>query len=383
MRKGQSVRSISTQVASTTARALAVALALHASGAAASEIVVTVAGPSSGPHSDRTAQMLAGARRAAADINAKGGIKTATITIELSDDGCTAEQAKAAATTLAARKPDLVIGHPCAAAANAAAKIYAGTQTLFIATGTRHGGFQRGASGTTIFRISGRDSAQGAEAASLLAQRFAGATIAVVHDRTRASKTLADDALAELKKRGAPEPITATVIGGDKDFPVLTAKIKSAAAIFYAGYPLEAGMLYAQLRKAGSAAAFLMSDSAGTEEFTDTFGSGAEGVLVMRPRFALRTNRDNRGTASSVETEIANADQALAAAAVAAYAAAANLADAVNAESVSRELAARPYETADGTVAFDKNGEAVRPSYDIDTWTGSTWERAEIATRNP
>ena len=384
MRKGRSVRSISTQVAATSARALAVVLACYTSGAAASEIVVTVAGPSSGPHSDRTAQMLVGARRAAADINATGGIKGVSIAIEAADDGCAAEPAKAAAIAISARKPDLIIGHPCAAAANAAAKIYNGQQTLFIATGSRHGSFQRSESGATIFRLSGRDSAQGGEAARYLAERFPGGAIAVVHDRTSASIHLADSAIAELKKRGAPEPITATVIGGDKDFPVLTAKIKSAAAIFYAGYPLEAGMLYAQLRKAGSIAAFLMSDSSGTDEFTDTFGARGQGVLVMRPRFGLQRNRDTgKAASSSVETEITNADSTLAAAAIAAYAAAANRADALNPASVARELAARSYETASGTVAFDKKGEALRPSYDVYRWTGSTWEGADIAPRNP
>lgn len=396
MRKGQSVRSISTHTKGgylsaagrigvstlTVALALSIACTLPFGTAAANEIVVTVAGPASGPHSDRTVQMLSGARRAAADINAKGGIKGATVTIDTADDSCAAEPAKSTATALSLRKVDLVIGHPCAAAANAAAKIYGEAQTLFIATGTRHRAFQRGSS-TTIFRLSGRDGREGVEAALYLVERFKGQKIAVVHDRTSASIQLAEDAIEALLKGGASAPITGTVVGGDKDFPLLTAKIKSAAAIFYAGYPLEAGMLYAQLRATGSTAAFLMSNSNGTDEFTETFGERAEGVLIMRPRFGLQRIGNTDNGAPVVEAEIANADQALAAAAVAAYAAAANFADSINPVPVARELSARSYTTVNGIVGFDATGEAQRASYDVFEWTGKAWDGADIAPLKP
>lgn len=361
----------------------AATIAPYSGSAYASEITITVAGPASGPHSDRTQQMLAGARRAASVVNANGGIKGATVKIDTADDGCSAEMAKATATALTIRKTDLVIGHPCASAANAAADIYANAQTVFIATGTRHRGLRRGASDTTTFRISGRDDVQGDEAARYLVENFKGETIAVVHDRTRASTQIADDVTAALQGAGAKPPISGTVVGGDKDFPLLTAKIKSAAAIFYAGYPLEAGMLYTQLRQAGSAAVFLMSDSGGTDEFTATFANRAEGVLIMRPRFSLNDETVKPTASASIEGRIANADETLAAAAVAAYAAAANSADSVNAPAVAHELSARAYNTADGVVAFDAKGDARRPSYDIYKWTGAAWIGAEIRPNNP
>ncbi|MBR2536786.1 MAG: branched-chain amino acid ABC transporter substrate-binding protein [Hyphomicrobium sp.] len=382
MRKLRSVRSISTQAGLRAGRGIALAMALCSSGAAASEIVITVAGPVSGPHSGRTAQMLAGARLAADAVNAHGGIKGATLRIASADDGCAAETAKSAATALVARKTDLVIGHPCAAAADAAANIYATAETLFIATGTRHSALQSGPQASTIFRLSGRDNQQGVEAANFLADHFGGQAIAIVHDRTQASKKLSDVAEETLKKRGASAPIISTVIGGDKDFPILTGKIKSVAAVFYAGYPLEAGMLFTQLRRAGSTAAFLMSESGGTTEFTETFGAGAEGLLVMRPRFALQPAKgaaENGDSAPSPDAQITDADHALAAAAVAVYASAANAADAVNPGRVAHELASRTHATAHGTVAFDTNGNAVRPSYDIFKWTGKLWDGPNTA----
>lgn len=358
----------------------AVALAT-ASHSAIADIVITVAGPASGPQSDRTQSMLAGARAAAEAVNGKGGIKGALIRIDSADDGCEIDKTKATAATLALQKVDLVIGHPCAASANAAAKAYAETNTLFIAVGSRHHDFERPDTATTIFRLSGRDDAQGAEAAQALAQRFPGKTLAIVHDRTSASIAIAEDATAALKKLGAPAPIAATAIGGDKDFPVLTAKIKPAAAVFYIGYPLEAGMLFAQWRKAGGTGDFLMSASAGTDEFEQTFGASAAGISVLRPRFGL--NSDSADETRGVETRINAADNALANAAVTAFAAAANTAESANTADVSRELAARAYATANGVIKFDSTGNADRPSYDIYKWTGETWLGASTSPPGP
>lgn len=359
----------------------AMALVTASDGAHAGEIVITVAGPASGPQSDRTQSMLTGARAAADAVNRNGGIKGALVRIDSADDGCAIDKTKATAATLARQKADLVIGHPCAASANAAAKAYAETNTLFIAIGSRHHTFERTKTATTIFRLSGRDDDQGAEAAQELARRYQGKTLAIIHDRTSASIEIADDAAAALKKLGAPAPITATAIGGDKDFPMLTAKIKPAAAVFYIGYPLEAGMLFAQWRKAGGTGDFLMSASAGTDEFEQTFGASAAGISVLRPRFGLTPESadDTRG----VETRINAAGSALANAAVAAYAAAANTAESVNTGEVARELAARAYATANGVVKFDSTGNADRPSYDIYKWTGETWLGAKTSPPDP
>ena len=325
--------------------------------------------------------MLAGARSAAEAINRNGGAKGALLRIDSADDGCNVEKTKATAATLALQKVDLVIGHPCAASANAAAKAYAETNTLFIAVGSRHHDFERANTATTIFRLSGRDGAQGAEAAQYLAHRVNGQKIAIVHDRTSASIKIAEDAIAELKRIGAPAPITATAIGGDKDFPVLTAKIKSAAAVLYAGYPLEAGMLFAQWRKAGGTGDFLMSANAGTDEFEQTFGASAAGISVLRPRFGL--NPDSANGTRGVETRINTADGALANAAVTAFAAAGNTAESAKTADVARELAARAYATAQGAVKFDSTGNADRPSYDIYKWTGETWLGASTSPPGP
>ncbi len=345
---------------------------LPASRAVAAEIAVTVAGPATGRQASRTQAMLAGARQAADAINAASGIKGERVRVDFAEDGCDAATAKAQAEALTRKKVDLVLGHPCGSAGAAAAAVYSEMGTMFISTASRQPWAKRPQKAATVFRLSGRDDQQGVEAAQFLASRFKGRAIAIVHDRTRAQRAIAEAAAGTLIRLGAGPPIIATLIGGDKDFPLLTAKIKSADAIFFAGYPLEAGMLYSQLRKAGSSPAFLMSESNGTIEFTDTFGSHVGGTFVMRPRFALTEDDSSR----DAETRILLADETLASAAVAAFAAAANAADSVNPEVIARELAARGYITPHGIVRFDVTGAAERPSYDVYSWTGKNWERA-------
>lgn len=339
--------------------------------AAAAEIVVSVAGPASGRQAARAQAILKGAREAADAINAQSGIKGERLRVDFADDACAATTAKALAADLARKKVDLVLGHPCGSAGAAAAAVYGETGTLFIATASRHPPAGSRRAGATVFNLAGRDDRQGAEAAAFLADHYRGRAIAIVHDRTREQQELANAATDALVRLGAATPITAGLIGGDMDFPLLTAKIKAADAVFFAGYPLEAGMLYGQLRKAGSNPAFLMSASNGTIELINTFGDDVRGTFVMRPRFSL----DGDDNARDIDARLLAADETQAYAAVTAFAAAANLADSLNPGVIARELAARAYSTPHGSVHFNATGDSERPSFDVFMWTGVKWER--------
>ncbi len=149
---------------------------------ASAEIAIAIAGPATGREAPRAAAALAGARRAAANINAKGGINGEQIAVIAADDGCDAARAGALAAELSQQKVALVLGHPCTAAALAAAKVYGEKNVLFIATSTRHKALTTPRAGATIFRLAGRDDKQGEEAGRYLADAFKGKSIAAVHD---------------------------------------------------------------------------------------------------------------------------------------------------------------------------------------------------------
>ena len=115
--------------------------------------------------------------------------------------------------------------------------------------------------------------------------------IAVVHDRTLYAKTIAETAIAALKAV-KKEPITATIVGGDKEYRRLVAKIKGAGAVLFAGFPLEAGFIFSALTNAKSEAAVVASESVATGEFTSSFPAEAK-----RARIMLATHADSRAAA--------------------------------------------------------------------------------------
>ncbi len=276
---------------------------------AAAETLIAIAGSKTGPHAERTRAIEQGARRAAETLNVSAG---SDFVIETIDDGCDDAKAAGVARALVAKNVALVLGHPCANAAIAAADIYGKSETVFIATATRYPGLTDKRAGPAIFRLAGRDGKQGAAAARYIAETFRGATIAVVHDRTLYARTIAEQALETLKAAKV-ETISATIIGGDKEYARLVAKIKGAAAVFYAGFPLEAGFILQALRGAGSDARFIVTDSVATVEFTQSFAAKAKGVMALLPHMA-RTD--------VVAGPVLNADATLAHAAVEAYASA-------------------------------------------------------------
>jgi ABC-type branched-subunit amino acid transport system substrate-binding protein len=202
--------------------------------------------------------------------------------VTLKDDGCDAAKAETVAKEIVAEKFDLVLGHPCPKAALAAAKVYGAAGIAYIATETRHPDLTAKRAGPSIFRLSGRDDAQGLDAARYLAAARGGKPIAIVHDRTQYAKAIAEQAAAALKEKKI-ETVTATIVAGDKEYGKLVAKIKDAGAVFFAGFPLEAGFILQELRAAGSNAPFLATESVGTDEFVATFPDAAQQAFVLRP----------------------------------------------------------------------------------------------------
>jgi branched-chain amino acid transport system substrate-binding protein len=246
-------------------------------GVQANEGGVVVAGPASGRHAEAMPAMLAGVRQAAgpqADI--RGG-----------DDGCDAARAEGAARLIVATKPDLVLGHPCPAAAIAAARVYAAAGVLFIALGVRHPDLTAKRAGPTIFRLAGRDDRQGASAAMELLRLSPTGRVAIVQDRTAYARSLTSAVVAVFAERGLPAPAVVPIVAGRRDYDSELAKLKSAPpeAILFAGYPAEAAVVLSGLRKAGFGSAVIASDANATDEFARAAAGGAGArpgeVMVM------------------------------------------------------------------------------------------------------
>ncbi len=233
---------------------------------------IVVAGPATGRHAGTLVAMAAGARRA---------IAGRAIRMTEVDDGCEAGRAEGAARVIVADKPDLVIGHPCPAAAVAAAKVYAAAGVLFIALGVRHPDLTDKRAGPTIFRLAGRDDRQGQAAAAELLSLAPQGKIAIVQDRTAYARSLTAAVTGELALRKSPPPAVIPIVAGRRDYDAELQKLKGARpeAIFFAGYPSEASVVLRSLRKAGITATLIASDANATDEF----GTAAASVDPSTP----------------------------------------------------------------------------------------------------
>ncbi len=270
---------------------MAIAAGLAAGGEAlGAEAVIVVVGPTKGFASERTAAMATAVAARIADINANGGVLGERLRLERTDDGCGTESAAAVASQLASLKPAAVLGHPCAGASVAAAGVYAKSGVLYLALASRYPPLTAPRIGPMIFRLSGREDRQGDAAGRYLAKHFPAGKIAIVHDGARINRTLADDVARSLTdltpRRIAPgqtfeRPLRLEIPTKRKDYSATALALKSADAIVFAGFPMEAGLLLKALRQSGSAAQFLITDTARTSLFTDTFAEGAIGVKAI------------------------------------------------------------------------------------------------------
>ncbi len=221
---------------------------------------IVVAGPAAGRHAETLPAMAAGARSRAAGT----GVEITEV-----DDGCDAGRAEGAARLIAAMKPDLVIGHPCPAAAIAAARVYAEAKVLFVALGVRHPDLTEKRAGATVFRLAGRDDRQGPAAAEALTALAPMGRIAIVQDRTAYARGLTATITASLTARKLPLPVVVPIVAGRRDYDAELGKLKPVPpeAVFFAGYPAEAAVVLRGLRKAGVTAPLIASDANATDDF--------------------------------------------------------------------------------------------------------------------
>lgn len=342
-------------------------VALAASAAVAQvPIKIAVVGPPDGQQGQTTRAIESGTQAAVATLaqSSSGSNPPVMYAITVKDDGCDAAKAETVAKEIVSENFDLVLGHPCAKAALAAAKIYASAGVTFIATQTRHPDLTAKRAGPSIFRLSGRDDAQGLDAARYLTQAHGARPIAIVHDRTLYAKTIAEQAEAALKAQ-KQIIVPATIIAGDKDYAKLIAKIKDAGAVFFAGFPMEAGFILQQLRAAGSTAPFLAAESVATEEFTSTFGGIAKDVYVLRAT-EVTTPSERAMLAVNIFSAIARRH------------AFGPAKDAAGQRALVNASLANYRDPAFGLQdGFDTAGNARLNSYDLLRWDGTLWQRQQ------
>ncbi len=350
--------------------------ALLASPSAA-EIAIGVAVPATARQATLADDVARGVSAAVDRLNEAGGLLGERVKIISVDDGCDGPHAKAAAETLALSKPVAVFGHPCAAAAIAAAPVYAAAQIPFFAIGVRHPALTDKRAGPYVFRFAGRDDRQGIAAATALLAAAPGKKIAIVQDRTAYARSVLKDTTDHLAKAGVtPSPVL-PIVAGKRDYPNEIGKLLEVKpeAVLFAGYPSEAVVLLRSMRKAGLTTVVIGSDALATPEFAETVSAADQAsnrVQVLSPQagatLSSTTGADKPDPAATHFTVQARA-------ALEVWAAAVSKEHSLLPEAVARSLTGPPLgPTAAGEVSFDEKGDVRMPSFIAAVLVAGRWQ---------
>ena len=265
------------------AHSLMLGLGVAYAHCACAQVKLGVGGPITGGSATFGAQLKNGVEQAIADINAKGGIVGQTIQSPppIGDDRADPKEGVSVANKFVGDGVKYVIGHFNSGVTIPASDVYQENGILEITpAATNPKVTDRGM--WNIFRTCGRDDQQGVVAGAIVAERFKGKRVAVVHDKTTYGQGLADETRKTMNAKGLKEVLYEGVNVGEKDYSALVSKIKAARAdlVYWGGLHDTGGVILRQLRDQGVKAPFMGGDGIADDEFASIAGPGAEGTLM-------------------------------------------------------------------------------------------------------
>jgi branched-chain amino acid transport system substrate-binding protein len=222
-----------------------------------------------------------------------------------------------------------------------------------------------------VFRVCGRDDAQGIFAADYVVDNNVGSKIAVIHDKTPYGKGLADEFKKQLNARGVTETMYEAITAGDKDFTALITKMKNAGVdlIYLGGYHTEAGLIARQAKEQGIDATMMSGDALVTDEYWAITGDTGQGTLMTFSPDP-RKNEAAAPVVAAFEAEGYDPEgyTLYTYAAIQAWAQAVDKAGATDIDAVVEQLHGNQFETVLGPVAFDDKGDVEGAAYVMYEW---------------
>ena len=347
------------------------------SGSAWADIVIATAGPMTGQYASFGEQMKAGAEQAVEDINAAGGVNGEKLVLEVGDDACDPKQAVAVANQFAASNVVFVAGHFCSGSSIPASAVYNEEQIIQISPASTNPTFTDERPGPGIYRVCGRDDQQGDIAGAFIAEKFADAKVAIVHDKTAYGKGLADETMSSMKEAGKEAALYEAYTAGEKDYTAIVSKLKSEEidVLYVGGYHTEAGLMARQMREQGMDTILISGDALVTEEYWAITGPAGEGTLMT----FSPDPRKNEEAKPVVEKFMAkNIDPEgytlYTYAAIQAWKAAVEAAGSTDYEAVVKALDEGKFQTVLGEFEFDDKGDVTTPGYVFYVWKDGKYD---------
>ena len=260
---------------------LAFGLGLALADTAAAQVKLGVGGPITGGSAAFGAQLKNGVEQAVQDINAAGGILGQKIQLVVGDDRADPKEGVSVANKFVGDGVKFVVGHFNSGVTIPASEVYQENGILEVTpAATNPKVTERNM--WNIFRTCGRDDQQGGVAGAIIADKFKGKRVAVVHDKTTYGQGLAEETRKTMNAKGLKEVLFEGVNVGDKDYSALVSKIKAARAdlVYWGGLHDTGGLILRQLRDQGVKATFMGADGITDDEFAVIAGPGAEGTLM-------------------------------------------------------------------------------------------------------
>ena len=343
------------------------------------EIVIGVAGPMTGSEASIGEQMRKGAEKAVADINAAGGVLGKKVRLVEGDDVCDPKQAVSVANDFVSKGAVFVAGHYCSGASIPASDVYASAGIIQISPASTNPEFtERGL--TNVFRVCGRDDAQGPTAADYIAAKFPDAKIAVVDDKSTYGKGLADQFRAALEAKGVTPVLVESITARETDYSALVTKLRQAGAniVYFGGYKTEAGLIVRQMHGAGVQATLVGGDALVTEEFwTITGDAGAGTLITFGPDPRLLPQNEALVKSFRDQNYEPEAYTLYTYASIQAWAEAVAKAGSTDVTKVGDALRQGSFETALGTIDFDDKGDNSAPGYVFYVWRDGKYVYAD------
>jgi len=345
------------------------------SAAKAADITIAVAGPFTGPVASIGEQFKHGAEAGVAAVNAAGGVNGKMIKLDVEDDACDPKQAVAVANRIAGLNIKFVDGHACSGATIPASEVYAESRILMMTPSASNPQLTEQAFAhkwRTIFRLYGRDDAQGQFIGPWIAEKFKGKKIVILHDKSAYGQGLATAVKTALNAAGVKEALFDSINPGEKDYSAVVSKLKALGAefVYFGGYHPEAGLILRQSADQGFKFTMMMGDSIATPEFWQISGPAGEGTL-----FTFPSDPQGRPTAAKAVAEIKKTGFQPEGFTLFAYAVIQTIAEGMRragAEDPAKVAAALrsgpPVDTVVGPVSFDEKGDLKGATYDVNIW---------------
>ena len=260
---------------------LAFGLGLAFADGASAQVKLGIAGPLTGGSAAFGAQLKNGVEQAVQDINAAGGILGQKIQLSVGDDRADPKEGVSVANKFVGDGVKFVVGHFNSGVTMPSSEVYQENGILEITPAATNPKITE-RNMWNIFRTCGRDDQQGGVAGAIIADKFKGKRVAVVHDKTTYGQGLAEETRKAMNAKGLKEVLFEGVNVGDKDYSALVSKIKAARAdlVYWGGLHDTGGLILRQLRDQGVKSTFMGADGITDDEFAAIAGPGAEGTLM-------------------------------------------------------------------------------------------------------